>query len=108
MLVSSTMYHDQHIRIITKWLHWYYLPETETYLIIRDPTGVENIKVDNRCNALFITRSQDGTEPRNFPRGSYVRFEMMPVVVKDLICNYDCCADKSGANSSENVQGNEY
>lgn len=65
--------------------------EGYTYLVLRDPTGAEIIKVENTCNTLLVTRGEDGTDPRNFPRGSCVRFEMVPAVVKDLICTYDCC-----------------
>lgn len=62
-----------------------------TYLVLRDPTGAEIVKVENSCNTLLVTRSQDGTDPRNFPRGSCVRFETVPAVIKDLICTHSCC-----------------
>lgn len=62
-----------------------------TYLVIRDPTGAEIIKVENICGTMLVTRGQDGTEPRNFPKGSCIRYETTPTVVKDLICSYDCC-----------------
>jgi hypothetical protein len=65
-----------------------------TYLVVRDHTGAEIVKVENTCDTLLVTRGEDGTEARNFPRGSCVRFEMVPAVVKDLICNYDCCEDE--------------
>ena len=65
--------------------------EEYTYLVLRDPTGAEIVKVENTCNTLLVTRGQDGTDDRNVPRGSCVRFEMVPAIVKDLICNYNCC-----------------
>ena len=65
-----------------------------TYLVIRDPTGAEIVKVENTCGTLLVTRGQDGTTARNFPRGSCIRYETTPAIVKDLICNYDCCADQ--------------
>lgn len=62
-----------------------------TYLVLREPTGTEIVKVENTCSTLLVSRGEDGTDPRNFPRGSCVRFEMVPAVVKSLICSYDCC-----------------
>lgn len=62
-----------------------------TYLVIRDPLGAEIVMVENACGTLLVTRGQDGTEARNFPRGSCIRYEMTPAMVKDLICTYDCC-----------------
>lgn len=61
------------------------------YLVIRDPVGAEIVKVTNTCGGLLVDRGQDGTDAMNFPKGSCVRHEMTPAVVKDLICNYNCC-----------------
>jgi hypothetical protein len=62
-----------------------------TYLILRDPVGAEVIKVTHTCGGLIVDRGEDGTEPLNFPRGSCVRWEMTPAVVKELICTHNCC-----------------
>lgn len=62
-----------------------------TYLTIRDSTAAEIVKAEVTCDTILITRAQDGTVATTFPKGSCVRFEMTPAVVKDLICNYDCC-----------------
>lgn len=71
-----------------------YIPDGEyTYLTIRDTTGTEIVKVEHVCSELVLTRAQDGTLERTFPKGSCVRFEMTPAAVKDLICTYDCCED---------------
>ena len=62
-----------------------------TYLVIRDPVGAEVIRVTKTCGELVIDRGEDGSDAMNFPRGSCVRWEMVPAVVKDLICTHDCC-----------------
>lgn len=62
-----------------------------TWLVLREPTGTEIIKVTNTCDTLLLSRGEDDTDARNFPRGTCVRFEMVPAIVKDLICNYNCC-----------------
>lgn len=64
-----------------------------TYLTIREPSGAEVVKVTNSCSVFTVDRGEDGTDARTAPRGSCVRWEMTPQQVKDLICNYDCCAD---------------
>lgn len=62
-----------------------------TFLTLREPTGVEIVKVDNMCATLVVTRAQDGTTARTFPKSSCVSCEITPTVVKDIVCNYDCC-----------------
>ncbi|HCL7555077.1 TPA: hypothetical protein N2X54_002088 [Escherichia coli] len=64
-----------------------------TWLVIRDDVGSEIIKVTNTCGGLVIDRGEDGTEPLNFPKGSCVRWEMVPATVRELICTHDCCDD---------------
>jgi hypothetical protein len=70
-----------------------------TYLVLREPTGSEIIKVEHTCGGLLITRGEDHTEPRKFPRGTCVRFEMTPAVVKDMICTVDCCSGECECNA---------
>lgn len=62
-----------------------------TLLTLRDPVGAEIVKVEHTCDALLVTRAQDGTTAKTFPKGSCIRFEMTPAVVKELICTHDCC-----------------
>lgn len=64
-----------------------------TWLVIRDEVGSEIVKVTNTCGGLVIDRGEDGTEPLNFPKGSCVRWEMVPATVRELICTHDCCDD---------------
>lgn len=68
------------------------VPDGEyTFLTIRDLVGAEIVKVENTCDTLLVTRAQDGTSEKTFPKGSCVRFEMTPAVVKELICTHNCC-----------------
>lgn len=66
-----------------------------TYLTIRaENIRSEIVKVTVQCGELVLTRGQDGTKDLAFPRGSCVLFTLTPAIVKDLICNYDCCEDE--------------
>ena len=65
-----------------------------TWLTIRDEVSTEIVRVTNTCGGLVLDRGEDGTEARNFPKGSCVRWEMTPAVVKDLICTHNCCDDE--------------
>lgn len=68
------------------------LPEDSyTFLTLREPTGTEIVKATHTCGGIVIDRGEDGTDARTFPRGSCVRFEMTPAVVKEMICTVDCC-----------------
>lgn len=70
-----------------------------TFLTLREPTGVEIIKVENSCSSLTVTRAQDGTTARTFPKGSCVACEITPAMIKDLICNYNCCDGECPCNA---------
>ena len=39
----------------------------------------------------MVERGQGGTPAHTFPKGSCVKFEVTPPVVKDLVCQTDCC-----------------
>lgn len=74
------------------------------FLTVQDQVGAEIIKVSGACGALSAERGQDGTTALNFPRGSCVAFRVTPAVVKDLVCNtqcceIDCCTDVTVAGS---------
>lgn len=64
-----------------------------TYLTISDRLNTEIVKATKTCfeGGVMIERGQGDTEPRHFPFGSCVTFEVTTPVVKDLICNYECC-----------------
>lgn len=66
-----------------------------TYLVLRaDNIRSEIVKVTVKCNELVLERGQDSTTAKTFPRGTCVLFLVTPMIVKHLICNYDCCEDE--------------
>lgn len=66
-----------------------------TYLVLRaDNVRSEVVKVTVNCDELVLERGQDSTTAKTFPRGTCVLFLVTPMIVKHLICNYDCCADE--------------
>lgn len=71
------------------------LPEgEETLLVVRDGLYTEEIRVANSEGYPLITERGVGeTEARKFPRGSCLSFEVTLSVLREEICNYDCCAD---------------
>lgn len=80
------------------------LPEDSyTYLTLREPTGAEIVRAEHTCGGIVIDRGEDGTKARTFPRGTCVRFEMTPAVVKDMICNIDCCDGDCPCNPVESA-----
>ena len=64
-----------------------------TFLVIRDAADTEVVKVHTVGELLVMERAQDGTTAHNFPKGACVSFDMVPAVVKDILCNTSCCAD---------------
>jgi hypothetical protein len=62
------------------------------WLTISDPIGAEVVKASVFNGQILIERGQDGSTARVFPAGSCVDARMTSAAVKDLICNYDCCA----------------
>jgi hypothetical protein len=62
-----------------------------TYLTIHDGNYTEVIRVSGTCSTIVVERGFDGTAPHTFPEGSCVSFEVTPSVVKDLVCETDCC-----------------
>jgi hypothetical protein len=71
------------------------LPEgEETLLVIRDGLYSEEIRVVSDSGYIRIAERGVGeTEPRKFPRGSCLCFEVTLSVVREEICHYDCCAE---------------
>lgn len=61
-----------------------------TYLAIMDTRYYEIVKVRVECGELLMDRGQDGTTPRTFPCNAEVVFEMVPSVVRYMICNETC------------------
>jgi len=61
------------------------------FLTVQDQVGTEVVKVSGACGALVVERGQDGTTPLNFPRGSCIAFRITPAVVRDMVCNTNCC-----------------
>ncbi|EFG2981110.1 hypothetical protein M9M43_002156 [Escherichia coli] len=68
--------------------------DDHTWLTIRDDVGAEVVRITHTCGGFVVDRGEDGTTPLNFPKGSCVRWEMTPAVVKDLICTHNCCDDE--------------
>lgn len=68
------------------------LPEgDEMCLTLMDNLYVEWIRAENQCGVIVIERGIRGSEPRKFPRGTCVLFEMSLPLIEWLICNHDCC-----------------
>lgn len=67
-----------------------------TFLTIKDDVNIETVKVRNDHGVLLLERrGLEGTKAVAHPENSCV-LSVQPTVmaaVKDLICNYDCCAD---------------
>jgi hypothetical protein len=59
------------------------------FLYVHDATGAEVVKASVYGSALTLTR---GETPRNFPKGACVDARVTYDGVKDLICNFECCA----------------
>lgn len=57
-----------------------------SYLVINDGTGAEVVKVVRFGNEVKITRGQDGTEPKSFPAGSCVKWEVTKSGITDTVC----------------------
>jgi hypothetical protein len=77
---------------ITAWLIDRLGTDGYAYLTISDSLGAEVVKVSTYGGALVVDRHQNDTAPRAFPKGACVDARMTEAAVKDLICNYDCCA----------------
>lgn len=66
-----------------------------TLLFLWDGMYGEEIEVKEECgNVMISRRGLSGTEARKFPRGTTLCFHVTLSVVKDLVCNYDCCQDE--------------
>jgi hypothetical protein len=66
-----------------------------TLLVLQDGMNSEEIKVREECGDVIIAeRGLGGTEVWKFPRGSTLCFKVTLSVVKDLICNWDCCQEE--------------
>lgn len=63
--------------------------EGYAFLYVHDATGAEVVKVSVYGSALTLAR---GETPRSFPKGTCVDGRVTYDGVKDLICNFDCCA----------------
>jgi len=68
------------------------VPEDETIpLVIRDGVWSEEVLARNECGHVIL--AERSPEPRRFPKGSCVSFEVTLSVVRHEICHHDCCAD---------------
>jgi hypothetical protein len=63
-----------------------------TYLVVADDMGTEIVKATRVGDIVTITRALDGTTARAFPPATCVSNRPSYAGIKDLICNYDCCA----------------
>lgn len=62
-----------------------------TYLKLLDGTNVEYIKVSNLSGALVVERGLELTEPKTFPVGTCIKWELTPTAIRDIICQMECC-----------------
>lgn len=62
-----------------------------TYLKLLDGTNVEYIKVSNYDGALVVERGLELTEPKTFPVGTCIMWELTPTAIRDIICQMECC-----------------
>ena len=60
-----------------------------TYLTIDDGTGAEIVKASRFGKEVRIARGQDGTEPKTFPRGACVKWEVTKAGLTETICNHE-------------------
>lgn len=65
------------------------------YLTLLDDANIETVKVTLVQGFLVMERGLSGTKAVNHPVGTCVSSISPTViaVIKDLICNYDCCED---------------
>lgn len=61
-----------------------------TYLTISDDRYYEIIKATLVCGNIILDRGVDGTTPRTFPCNAVVSFEIVPAVIRYMICNETC------------------
>lgn len=61
-----------------------------TYLTISDSRYYEVVRARLSCGSIILDRGQEGTTPRTFPCNALVAFEMVPAVVRYMICNESC------------------
>jgi hypothetical protein len=71
-------------------------PNPYAFMYAWDGTGSEVLKVSAYGGTLVLARDQDAApappNPRSFPKGACMDGRVTYAGVKDLICNYDCCA----------------
>lgn len=65
------------------------------YLTLRDDANIETVRAHLEQGFLMVDRGLSGTEAVKHPIGTCVSSVSPTViaVIKDLICNYDCCED---------------
>lgn len=63
------------------------------YLTLRDDANIETVRAHLEQGILIVDRGLSGTEAVKHPIGTCVSSVSPTViaVIKDLICNYDCC-----------------
>jgi hypothetical protein len=60
--------------------------------MLRDNLYCEEIEIMNQCGQILIVgRGLGGTEAKVFPRGTELKFEVTPSVVREIVCSHDCC-----------------
>lgn len=62
------------------------------WLTISDPTGSEVVRATAWNGQVLVDRAQDGSIARTFPAGACVDSRVTYAGLKDLLCNYNCCA----------------
>jgi hypothetical protein len=64
-------------------------------LVLRGCNKYEQIEIENYNGLdIYITRrGLGGSREQEFCPGDLVQYEITTEVVKDIVCNYDCCGD---------------
>lgn len=79
--------HEQHLAMLRQRIS----NGKYTYLKLLDGTNVEYIKVSNYDGALVVERGLELTEPKTFPVGTCIMWELTPTAIRDIICQMECC-----------------
>lgn len=62
------------------------------WLTLEDPLGSEVVKATVFNSTVMILRGQDSSTARAFPAGTCIDARVTYAGLKDLMCNFDCCA----------------
>jgi hypothetical protein len=84
------------------------IPQDEVMLLVlEDCVHYEEVEVTNyNGHDVYITRRDvGGTGQWKFPKGATLDYRVTVEVVKDLVCNYDCCTDEPCPKTPVSISG---